>query len=496
MGIRLQPLEIDIPAEDPFKNDLLSRKEPAEVLTHLVGSIEGPCVLAVDAEWGAGKTTFLKLWAQHLRNNEFPVVEFNAWETDHSDDPFVALSSELMEGLRKYLDKAERTIEVVKTAAMEVLRYTVPGVVRLATAGILDLGTLAEKEVGNILASHASDRIAHYGAAQQSINKFKNVLQNVANGLSQSTGDKPLILMVDELDRCRPTYAVQLLEVAKHLFSVHRVVFVLAINRSELAHSIRALYGQGFNADGYLRRFFDADFRLPAPERKAFIEALLRSMQIDVHLQRTRDQEARSEARIAQKLLTAFFGSSEISLREIAQAIHRFGLVFASLRADQRWFFIMMTVVLILRTLDSNLYHRCVRGEASDLEIVENIFGRAGGQDLQQTHEGKIFELNLIAGLIEQKTRNYYISPPSSPLLEKYRDTVKAQKEQDGQRDSRQDDPEYAHARDIVSAVEAVLEGQRPMGSQQVGFSRSVQRLELMSRGLVDDVSSGTSHAQ
>ena len=251
MGIRLQPLEIEIPTDDPFKNDLLSRKEPAEVLTHLVGSIEGPCVLAVDAEWGAGKTTFLKLWARHLHNNKFPVVEFNAWETDHSGDPFIALSSELIQGLRRHLNKADRRIEKVKTAVMEVLRCTVPGVVRLATAGILDLGTLEEREVGNILASHASDRLVRYEAAQKSIDKFKEVLQKAANGLSQSTGDKPLILMIDELDRCRPTYAVQLLEVAKHLFSVHRVVFVLAINRSELAHSVRALYGHGFNADGY-----------------------------------------------------------------------------------------------------------------------------------------------------------------------------------------------------------------------------------------------------
>ena len=492
MGIRLQPLEIDIPAEEPFRNDLLSRKEPAEVLTHLVGSIEGPCVFAVDAEWGAGKTTFLKLWAQHLRNNEFPVVEFNAWETDHSGDPFIALSSELMEGLRRHLDKTDRRMKEVKTAVMEVLRCTVPGVVRLATAGILDLGTLAEKEVGTILASHASDRLARYGAAQKSINKFKNVLQDAANSLSRSTGDKPLILMIDELDRCRPTYAVQLLEVAKHLFSVHRVVFVLAINRSELAHSIRTLYGQGFNAEGYLRRFFDADFRLPAPERKAFIVALLRSMQIDVHLQRTQDQEARSDAHTAQKLLTDFFGSSEISLREIAQAIHRFGLVFASLRADQRWFFIMMTVVLILRTLDSNLYHRCVRGEASDLEVVEKVFRYAGGQDLQRTHEGRIFESTLIAGFIEQKGQDYYFGAarPYSPLLEKYRNIIKAHDEKDG----RQDDPEYVHAYDVSAAVEALLKKQL-MGSP-VGFSYSVQRLELMSRGLVDDASSGTSHAQ
>ena len=72
MGIRIRPREIDITEEEPFRNDLLDRKESVEVLTHLIESIEGPCVLAVDAAWGTGKTTFLAMWAHHLRKIKFP----------------------------------------------------------------------------------------------------------------------------------------------------------------------------------------------------------------------------------------------------------------------------------------------------------------------------------------------------------------------------------------------------------------------------------------
>ncbi len=95
--------------------------------------------------------------------------------------------------------------------------------------------------------------------------------------------ERPLIVMIDELDRCRPSYAIELLEVAKHLFSVDHIVFVLAVNRSELAHSIRALYGSDFDAEGYLRRFFDVDFRLPEPDRKSFIDAMMDTQQIKKH---------------------------------------------------------------------------------------------------------------------------------------------------------------------------------------------------------------------
>ena len=142
MGIRVRPEEIEIPPDDPFRNDLLNRREPAEILTQLVDGIDGPCVLAVDAAWGAGKTTFLKMWAQHLRNERFPVVEFNAWETDHAGDPFVAIVTELTEGLRGFEDESlDAKIRITAEAA-------IPGVIRLFTAGVLDVEPLLEKEAG------------------------------------------------------------------------------------------------------------------------------------------------------------------------------------------------------------------------------------------------------------------------------------------------------------------------------------------------------------
>ena len=80
MRIRIQPRDLEVPEKTPFRHDLLNRRESVEILTQLVGTLDGPCVFAVDAAWGNGKTTFLRMWAQHLRNQEFPVVEFNAWE--------------------------------------------------------------------------------------------------------------------------------------------------------------------------------------------------------------------------------------------------------------------------------------------------------------------------------------------------------------------------------------------------------------------------------
>ena len=482
MGIRIQPREIDVPENDPFKNDLLGRKESVEVLTHLVGSLEGPCVLAVDAPWGSGKTTFLRIWTQYLRNQGFSVVEFNAWETDFAGDPFVSLSTELTEGLRAYTDETlAAKIDNTRKVAKEVIRRAVPGLIRVATAGILDVNPLLEKELGQALAADAEKRLSEYQAAQRSIKEFRRVLQDMADAVSRSRGDRPLIVVIDELDRCRPFYAVELLEVAKHLFAVDRIVFVLAVNRSELAHSIKALYGRAFDATGYLRRFFDVDFRLSDPERKAFIDAMLGAIRIDDYFDRTKGQAARNDFEAVRNLLQGFFSSPDLSLRRIAQAIHRLGLVYGSLRSDQRSFALTAVVALIVRTIDSDLYRRFVRGEVSDLEVVDKVFDRPGAKSLQRKHEGYLFEATIIVSAQEMALAQFKPSEPdSSPLLQRHQKLAATRMSENASHDA-----DREHAKSVIEMVDRLREGYF-FGSRGIGFKHSVQRLELLSSHLID----------
>ena len=196
MGFRIQPKDIEIPDDDPFKNDRLGRKEPAQILTRILKSVDGPCVLAVDAPWGAGKTTFLGMLARHLRNCEFPVVEFNAWETDFTSDPFLALSEELTIGVREYTDGPLRgEIDKVKAAAKEVVRLAVPGAIRLATAGLLDFSPFVEKEAGQALASIAKKRLSEYLDARTTLRTFRASLGEFATRLTESKRGLPLIVV-------------------------------------------------------------------------------------------------------------------------------------------------------------------------------------------------------------------------------------------------------------------------------------------------------------
>ena len=479
MTMRIQPHDIEVPAEDPFKHDLLGRKESVEILTHLIDSIEGPCVLAVDAAWGNGKSTFLRIWSQHLRSQNFPVVEFNAWETDFSGEPLVALSSELTEGLRTYADDSfSEMIDNTKRNAGEVLRRAVPGAVRLLTAGILDISSLMEAELGKVIASYAEDKLAAYEKGRESIETFRNNLRQVAGELFEGQGH-PVVLMIDELDRCRPSYAVELLEVAKHLFSVPQIVFVIAINRTELVHSVRSLYGNEFDADGYLRRFFDIDFRLPDPERNVFIDGLLDTIRIYDYFQRTKDQGARHDAELTRNMLRGFFRAPDLSLRRIAQAIHHLGLVFASLRSEFYSFMMTALVALILRTIDPNLYHRFRDGRASDLEVADSVFGRPEAEALRHEHEGRLFEAVLIAASYEiqdQQCRNQ--TSANSILYQRYRNLVDTESQEPNANDSAR-----AHAQSVVGIADEFLRRRR------IGFLYSVRRIELLSNELVPGVS-------
>lgn len=474
MGIRIQPLEIEVPENNPFENDLLNRKEQAVVLTHLVGKIEGPCVIAIDSIWGAGKSTFVRLWAQHLRNQKFPVVEFNAWDTDYSKSPFVTLSHELTEGIREYDgDGLKNEISKTLKTASVVLSSLLPTAIRAGVGEGLEINPVLEKEAGHAIASLVEKRLNSYSKNKKSIAKFKSALAEMATKLRNLNENKPLIVIIDELDRCRPSYAVELLEMAKHLFTVDHVVYVLAVNRSELSHSIRALYGNRFDAEGYLKRFFDVHFKLPEPNKGDFIEELLDRINIKNYFARTKDLSGRQESHLVQNMLKEHLDSPGIDVRSIAQAIHHLGLVFGSLSSNYKSFALSATVALILRTKNESLYYKYIRAEASELDVVKEMVNRSASNDRSQNHHNHLFEAALVIGAAEfsDMTVHQYLS--TSPLLQEYRKTIELNPKEEDQFSIE------SYEESVIRCVERLI--------NLIGFQHSVERLELFSSELNEE---------
>ena len=411
MAIRIQPPDIEIPEDDPFHNDLLNRKDTADVLTRIVGDIEGPCVLAIDAEWGAGKTTFLNMWAQDLRNKGFPVAKFNAWETDFAGDPLLALIDELTNAL------GEDGSASLQETAKELVVRTAPNLLKFIPIGGDALASIAKDGIDYF----REDRLSEYQKLKEEVCEFNRALTAAAGALSGDKEDRPLVVVIDELDRCRPLYAVELLEIAKHWFMVDCIVFVLAVNRSQLAHSVRVLYGPQFDADGYLGRFFDLDFRLPAPDRQAFVKALLSATMIDEYLgHRPYGIESR-DSDAADQVLRAFLSVPDFDLRTVSQSTHRLGLMLALLEDRAHSLALTAVVALILRTVDPAFYFRFIAGGISDVNATNIIFEQPGMRGLRGSTLGALIEGTIIVAAQSEHEYGRLFEEIDSPLLQTYR---------------------------------------------------------------------------
>lgn len=289
-------------ADDIWGDDLLGRREFADFLTNalvarteLISAKEGQrgWTVALDAAWGAGKSFFINHWADDLRRQGYPVVLFDAWENDIGEESSVALMAEINEEMKQWIGKLPKTKTMERKARALVadagrkLRKSVMPVAKVVASGMLQKaigvglqevldssGKAADGESNDktSLASSAEEvldkvfdvSIQEHQRRKSDIRDFKKALVDLIDLIHEQASAKyPLFVFIDELDRCRPTYAISMLEEVKHIFGMDKVCFVVSTNLSQLRHSICAVYGQGFNSEMYLKRFFDQSIELP-----------------------------------------------------------------------------------------------------------------------------------------------------------------------------------------------------------------------------------------
>lgn len=266
-------IEIPIAQEDPFKEDKLDREKLAPILTSIADVYaDSGAVLAIDGEWGSGKTTFVKMWRQYLCNKGYKTLYFNAWETDFIEDPLIALMGELKEVIGtnpKFKTLTKNICRVVLKAGSEVVKAGVKKLTGVDT----DIVKASIDETTDIF----QEQINSYKEQKDELEKIRKELgEYVSTELQDNT--HPIVFFIDELDRCNPHYAVKLLERVKHLFEVPNIIFVLAVNIKQLQYAIQGYYGSS-NIDGqeYLKRFIDLNYTLPSPNLRDYTEFLFES---------------------------------------------------------------------------------------------------------------------------------------------------------------------------------------------------------------------------
>ncbi|MCS4039280.1 KAP family P-loop NTPase fold protein [Salinibacter ruber] len=353
--------EIDIDPDAPFENDKLDREDTARKLTSLMLSFEDSLVLSINGRWGAGKTTFIKMWNHMLENEDTAKsLRFNAWENDFASDPALVFINEMTEAIE---DDNELSADGgIETDQLRVIgKEVIPLLLELSIGA--RTATLAEKGI-----DAADSLFQNFEEAKSQIHQFKEELKGVAEQIQKETS-APLVVFVDELDRCRPDFAVELLERIKHLFDVPGIVFVLAVDAEQLANSVRSLYGREMDAEGHLRRFIDLSYRLPRPSDGEYVQYL--------YSRHDTDELLRGSDVILAMLAVAKQCADhyDLSLRAKEQLMLRLDLTFRQLNSGlgsmPNFLYPAVPFLVALRMERKDAYEKLIRGKSAEKSIEE-----------------------------------------------------------------------------------------------------------------------------
>lgn len=243
--------------------DRYGRKEIGQRLSDLIENIDDPMVIALDGGWGEGKTVFLKCWVgEHLKrdSNTTRTVYFDAFKHDFLDDPLIGLTGEISDRIAQDSTKTATKIwDKARRVAPSLARGAFRAGVAIATAGIVqradDLVDAAAESVGQDIAGSAEKFWQAHQGRVEAMETFRTALVDLTEPDQKGSPTRKLVLVVDELDRCRPDYALSMLEIIKHFFNVPGVHFVLGTSLTALENSVRARYGDGIDAGRYLQKF-------------------------------------------------------------------------------------------------------------------------------------------------------------------------------------------------------------------------------------------------
>lgn len=238
--------------------------------------IEDNAFISLDAKWGQGKTFYIRQIEMTLRylskknvgqdiseleevfsrsilkyvslEKTYLPIYYNSWLYDNHNDPLMSLLYVIIKECEKYVDTTmnskslgDKMVSLLSSFSLSFPKLQISG----------DAERIKESFVGR-------DLLQEIKTAEEIRELVKEIFDSVIVESAQK-----LIIFIDELDRCKPSYAIELLERIKHYFDDERIVFVVAVNKEQLVHTISNYYGDSFDATGYLNKFFDINIYLP-----------------------------------------------------------------------------------------------------------------------------------------------------------------------------------------------------------------------------------------
>lgn len=243
------------------QRDEFSRQPIAEKVISLLSSEVVVSPMVIDGGWGTGKTEFCHKLINLMNEAEtHHLIYVDAFQADHADEPLLTVLAEVI----KVLPTEEDQKGFMKKA-LPVVKYGMKALGKAGVAHLLrqDGSYLAEnfdkeiqKAADTAIDATVESTLKAHVEADKNLKALQATLKEIAD-------TKPIVLFIDELDRCRPDFAINMLEIIKHTFDVKGVQFVLVTNTQQLKAAINHCYGHSVNAQRYLDKFLKFIFTLP-----------------------------------------------------------------------------------------------------------------------------------------------------------------------------------------------------------------------------------------
>lgn len=217
---------IDILNREKFINDVIKD-------IRLLKSNGNTGFIMINGEWGVGKTFVLNMIKNKIKFEDYNIIEYNCWENSYYDDPLSAILSIMYDTIQDSKVWSDDDREKFNTL-IEIPLY-------LLTFGTIPFFKVS-KEILDKMKKNKNKTIS---------SQIKDIKEYFNNN------EKTIIVIVDELDRCLPEYAIKVLERLYLLFKdVKNIIVIIGNNNKQLEVSIKHLFGE-IDASEYLNKFID-----------------------------------------------------------------------------------------------------------------------------------------------------------------------------------------------------------------------------------------------
>lgn len=377
MKIVTPPLIID--ELDSFKNDVLDRKSYGEALLNLVQRSTDELVISLDGQWGEGKTTFVKMWQGLLSEANIPHIYIDAFANDYLDDAFISVASAITEFVEDNIEKdsSEKVVDL-KTKAKKIggqlFTWSTKVAVKAATLGVIKDSDLEElkdiksdlaKDTSNLLGNIIEEQLTSHSKDIALIEEFRNLLSEIPSKL-KGEDENPLIIIIDELDRCKPSFAIEMLEKIKHLFSVKNVVFILVMHKKQLEESVKCIYGQNIDAHTYLQKFINLETKLPKQTTDSYTNDL---RSYSKKLLQLHEIETWGDDQNIIDSIEPLANHFNLSLRQLERVYTNLALLYGSSGKDHFRLVPIIVFLSIIKTVKPHVFDKLLHQKITYIEV-------------------------------------------------------------------------------------------------------------------------------